>query len=64
MDDPDYADVFDEAEVLKHLPQKDFKIKIKDDKSTAVLKKCRFIQPMDEMYSFVLMIDQIKFVKE
>lgn len=64
MDDPEYADVFDEAEVLKHLPQKDFKIKIKDDNSTAVLKKCRFIQPMDEAYSFVLMIDQIKFVKE
>lgn len=64
MDDPDYEDVFDEEEVLKHLPQKDFKIKIKEDNSTAVLKKCRFIQPMDEPYSFVLLVDQIKFVKE
>lgn len=64
MDDPDYSDIFDEAEVLKHLPQKDFKIKIKDDNSTAVLRKCRFIQPMDEPYSFVLMIEQIRFVKE
>lgn len=64
MDDPEYSDIFDEAEVLKHLPQKDFKIKIKDDNSTAVLRKCRFIEPMDEQYSFVLLVDQIKFVKE
>ena len=64
MDDPDYQDIFDEEEVLKHLPQKDFKIKIKEDNSTAVLKKCRFIEPMDESYSFVLLVDQIKFVKE
>lgn len=64
MDDPEYADIFDEAEVLKHLPQKDFKLKIKDDNSTAVLRKCKFLQPMDEPYSFVLLIDQIKFVKE
>lgn len=64
MNDPDYQDIFDEEEVLKHLPQKDFKIKIKEDNSTAVLKKCRFIDPMDEPYSFVLLVDQIKFVKE
>lgn len=64
MDDPDYSEIFDEAEVLKHLPQKDFKLKIMDDNSTAVLRKCKFIQPMDEPYSFVLLIDQIKFIKE
>lgn len=64
MDDPDYSHIFDEAEVLKHLPRKDFKLKIEDDNSTAVLRKCRFIQPMDELYSFVLMVDDIRFVKE
>lgn len=64
MEDPDYMDAFDEEEVLKHLPQKDFKIKIKEDNSTAVLKKCRFIEPMDEQYSFILLVDKIKFVKE
>lgn len=64
MDDPDYSDVFDEEEVLKHLPQKDFKIKIRDDKSTAVLRKCRFIEPMNEPFSFALLVSQIKFIKE
>lgn len=63
-EDPDYSDQFDEEEVLKHLPQKDFKIKIMDDNSTAVLKKCKFIEPMNDPYSFVLLIDQIRFVKE
>lgn len=63
-DDPEYSEIFDEEEILKHLPQKDFKIKIKDDNSTAVLRKCRFIEPMDEPYSFLLLINQIKFVKE
>lgn len=64
MDDPNYSDQFDEEEVLKHLPQKDFKIKIKEDNSTAVLRKCKFINPMDEPYSFILLVNQIKFVKE
>lgn len=63
-DNPDYDDIFDDEEILKHLPQKDFKIKIPEDKSTAVLKKCRFIQPMEDPYSFLLLVNQIKFVKE
>lgn len=53
-----------DEEVMLHLPKKDFKIYIKDDKTTAVFKDCRFLKLMGSRNSFAIMVDKILFINE
>ena len=55
-----------DLEVMKHLPKKDFKIKILDNNSIIVLKDCKFVKFMSTSYinSFAIIVNKIVYVKE
>lgn len=53
-----------DEEVIFYLPKKDFKIYIEEDKSTAVLKDCKFLKRMGSKNSFAIMVDKIIFINE
>ena len=42
--------------------KKDFKIYIDEDKSTAILKDCKFLERMGGKNSFAIMVDRIVFI--
>lgn len=52
-----------DEEALLHLPKKDFKIYIDEDKSTAVLKDCKLLDNMGSNTSMAILVDKIVFVK-
>lgn len=52
-----------DEEALIHLPKKDFKIYIEEDKSTAVLKECKLLDNFGTNISLALLVDKIVFVK-
>jgi len=51
-----------DEEAIFYLPKKDFKIYIDEDKSTAVLKDCKFLKRMGGKNSFAIMVDKIIFI--
>lgn len=54
-----------DLEVMKHLPRKDFKVKILDNNSLIVLKDCKFLKFMSTSYinSFAIIVNKVVFVK-
>lgn len=60
----EYGAVLSDEEILKNLPKKGFKIKFTEDDTTAILNDCMFISPADQPYSFLMLVKQIRFVKE
>lgn len=51
-----------DEEAIFYLPKKDFKIYIDEDKSTAILKDCKFLKRMGGKNSFAIMVDKILFI--
>lgn len=51
-----------DEEVIFHLPKKDFKLFIEEDKTTAILKDCKFLKLMGSKNSFAVMVDKIIFI--
>lgn len=56
------CDKLSDEEAIFYLPKKDFKIYIDEDKSTAVLKDCKFLKRMGGKNSFAIMVDKIVFI--
>jgi hypothetical protein len=53
-----------DAEKLKHLPIKDFKITIKDDNSNAILKGCKCIDlDSSDISRFAVLVERVFFIK-
>ena len=55
-----------DIEVMKHLPKKDFKLKIEAENSMIVLKDCKFMKFMSSssINSFAIIVNKVVFVKE
>lgn len=51
-----------DEEVMIHLPKKDFKIYIDEDKTNAVFQGCRFLKNMGGKNCFAIMVDKILFL--
>lgn len=57
------CDKLSDEEAIFYLPKKDFKIYLEEDKSTAVLKDCKFLKMMGSKNSFAIMVSKIIFIK-
>lgn len=51
------------AQLLKHLPKKDFKLSFTKEKSAAIISACRLLNK-ESKRCYVVLVDSITFIKE